>query len=147
MVVVGRPDIIIILYSPTSKQQMPSPQQEIATLKRKLTWANKGKSYAWAKYFEQERTANDEATKYHKKLLSLTSDTCDIPAHVKTELIGMMSELKKKIECPVCLELIDTEDMEITRCGHKYHKNCIATVQANDNKCPTCRKKLKYSTD
>lgn len=131
----------------TPPQQMPTPQQEIASLKRKLTWANKGKSYAWAKYFEEERTANDEATKYHKKLLSITSDAGEIPAHIKTELVDMMGELKKKIECPICLELIDTVEMDITRCGHKYHKDCIAIAQANDNKCPTCRKKLKYSTD
>ena len=123
---------------------MPTAQQEVISLRRKLTWANKGKSYAWAKYYEEERDANDEAIKYHDKLKSIT-DQCEntIPVHIKNELIDMMKELKTKIECPICLEVIPTDEMDITRCGHKYHKACIA--QVTDNKCPTCRGKLKYA--
>jgi hypothetical protein len=125
---------------------MPSAQQEIASLKRKLSWTKKGKSFAWAKYFEEERHSNDEAIKYHDKLKSITEQAQDgIPTHIKTELIEMTAELKKKIECPICLEIIGTDEMDITRCGHKYHKNCIE--QVSNNKCPTCRKKLKYNTD
>ena len=123
---------------------MPTAQ-EVNTLKRQLTYAKKGKSFAWAKYYDEGRQANDTAVRYHKKLKTLTEANSGIPEHIQTELKEMMDELKKKCECPICLDVIETKDMEITNCGHKYHKECLAKI--TDNKCPTCRRKLKWSAD
>jgi hypothetical protein len=55
----------------------------------------------------------------------------------------MMAELRKTIECPVCLEVIeDTSNMKISRCGHKYCKTCFDTMKERDQKCGICRGEL-----
>ncbi len=119
----------------------------IKTLKNQLKYAKKAKSFAWAKYYGQVAEANTTAVKHHQKLAALLEAGAEggIPEHVKTELKDMIDELRKTCECPICLEVINTEDMEITNCGHKFHKNCLAQIETN--KCPTCRKKLKWNED
>lgn len=50
-----------------------------------------------------------------------------------------ISFLKK--ECPICLELIETDDYAIlTRCCHKFHEKCIKDwfLTSKSYKCPEC---------
>ncbi len=118
----------------------------IESLKRKLKYSKKATSFAWSRYYRSQQQANDTAVKHHQKLTALMEQgEQGIPQHIKTELKEMIDELRKTCECPICLEVIQTEDMEITNCGHKFHKECLAKVTTN--KCPTCRKKLKWNTD
>ncbi len=118
----------------------------INSLKNKLKYAKKATSYAWSRYYKAQEEANDTAVKHHQKLTALMEQGNEgIPQHIKTELKEMIDELRKTCECPICLEVIQTQDMEITNCGHKFHKECLAKVTTN--KCPTCRKKLKWNKD
>lgn len=42
-------------------------------------------------------------------------------------------------DCSICLENIET-DMFVTKCGHKFHKNCSEQLKASGHhKCPMCR--------
>jgi len=56
----------------------------------------------------------------------------------------MVEELKKEIECPVCLTIIDKDELKISNCGHKYCKTCYDELVIRENKCCICRKKLQY---
>ena len=47
--------------------------------------------------------------------------------------------------CPICLINFKENNLIILNCGHKYHASCIfQTLAINHNKCPLCRKKMKY---
>ena len=47
--------------------------------------------------------------------------------------------------CPICLIKFKEKNLIVLNCGHKYHASCIfQTLAINHNKCPLCRKKMKY---
>jgi len=118
---------------------MPSSQQlarDNQALTRKLTYANRRVKFAWGKYFGEMRDSNSRAVQQVEQMTLL-------PEHIKAELKELIDEARRACECPICMDIIQTASMEITNCGHKYHKECLAQVQ--DNKCPTCRRKLKYN--
>ena len=43
--------------------------------------------------------------------------------------------------CPICLD-INTDNVETTLCGHKYHHGCLADWEAHHRTCPVCRANL-----
>uniref|UniRef100_A0A914MJ79 RING-type domain-containing protein n=1 Tax=Meloidogyne incognita TaxID=6306 RepID=A0A914MJ79_MELIC len=51
--------------------------------------------------------------------------------------------------CSICHEAYEDDDfIEMTKCGHFYHQDCIGTWfkkgnGVNYNKCPSCRQKLE----
>ena len=46
-------------------------------------------------------------------------------------------------ECPVCLSVIATDNLTITKCGHKYCNGCMDKMkQRNMNNCALCRRSL-----
>lgn len=103
--------------------------------------AEKQRRFAWAKYYE--RVNNDlhgDRTIYQ----TITRTSEDMPTHIKNEFIEMATALKKKWECPICLDFIPNDALEITPCGHFYCKGCLAQVKAQgDPKCSICRRKLR----
>ena len=118
-------------------------------LQKKLDWANKRVKYAWAKYYDQVNHALRE-DHVHYDTLSRVADDRSIPEHIKTQLKEMSMALKKKWECPVCLDMIDNEALEITNCGHYYCKYCLAqwktTCSVNGSttwKCGMCNRRHK----
>jgi hypothetical protein len=44
-------------------------------------------------------------------------------------------------ECCVCLFRIE-KDLNVTKCGHLYHKECITHLIKTKGDCPTCKVKL-----
>ena len=48
--------------------------------------------------------------------------------------------MSKKIKCPICLEDIETDNLQISKCGHKYCSTCYGNI----NKCAICRKGIKH---
>ena len=114
---------------------MPSIQQ----LEKELAWAKKQTSFAWAKFYEAENNQHLEDMVQFKKIEVFT-EVEDIPLHVVAELKSMMKQLKKKIECPICLEVIEVDDMKLAGCGHKYCSHCFEKI----DKCAVCRKKIKH---
>jgi len=52
---------------------------------------------------------------------------------------------ESEFECAVCMECY-TEPMMIFPCNHSFCKECVSTLQANNNKakCPKCRAEIKH---
>lgn len=46
-------------------------------------------------------------------------------------------------ECAICLDTIDIKDLEILKCTHKFHKECINSWIQKSPTCPYCREFLK----
>ena len=120
-------------------------------LQNKLDWANKRVRFAWAKYYEQ---VNLELHNDHQNYdtFNRVADDKSIPEHIKTELKDMAIALKKKWECPVCMDMIDDAQLEITNCGHYYCKECLnawketCKNQGSDKwKCGMCNRQHKFN--
>ena len=119
----------------------------IESLKRQLVFTEKRVAYAWAQYYNSIRA---ELVMAHGQWAVMeTTLTCEdvrIPLHIKDELLKMASELHKKWECPVCINMITPEELDITNCGHFYCKDCLVELKrrtAEDGKwkCCVCRRK------
>lgn len=114
---------------------MPTIQQ----LENQLKYSKKQTSYAWAKFYEAESNQHLENVVQYQKI-EVFSQVEDIPLHIIAEFKEMMKQLKKKIECPICLEVIEVDDMKLAGCGHKYCSTCFEKI----DKCAICRKKIKH---
>lgn len=119
----------------------------------KLVYAKKQKAFAWAKYYE---TVNErlEADHQNYRTFNRVAEDRTIPEHIKTEMKTMAEELKKKWECPVCLDMIDNKDLEITNCGHFYCKGCLGSWKKTCKdrgdakwKCGVCNRGHGYGSD
>jgi len=109
---------------------------------------NKQRAFAWAKYYESvnQRLRSDH-TNYTRT--QLVKEDATIPTHIKEEFLKMGAELKKTWECPICIEMINPDNLEITNCGHYFCKPCLAgfkernmrTISCNGC-CPVCRRKF-----
>ena len=101
------------------------------------TTQKKQTAFAWAKYYE-------EVNETHELLKSMYNiyeehDT----EYLTKQLKDCFIELKKKIDCPICLEVIELEDLKISSCGHKYCNSCYEQLMKMDEpKCALCKKKL-----
>ena len=120
-------------------------------LTQRLAWARKQKSYAWAKFYEAENLRL-EADWGVVRVVERTSE--EMPSHIKAEFKTMAETLKKKWECPVCLDMIDHGDLEITNCGHFYCKPCLASWKKAEKdagkakwECGMCRRKHKFNEE
>lgn len=109
---------------------------------------NKQRAFAWAKYYEQISGEAGRALVIVNYANVAQGNQAgvrpeNIPTHITNELYDMACELRKKFECPVCLEQVNKETIQITFCGHIYCKGCLTEVKAlEDPKCSICRKKL-----
>ena len=89
-------------------------------------------------YRECERSHEADYGTYQS--INALSLAPDIPTHVQNEFKEMLDALRKKIECPVCLDVIEeSKDIQFTPCGHKYCSTCLPRL----DKCAICRKPLK----
>jgi len=122
-------------------------------LNQRLVWANKRVSFAWAKYYEAiRRDLNDDWGNY--RTFNRVADDREIPEHIKNEMKEMAAALKKKWECPVCLDMIENADLEITNCGHYYCKGCLDGWKAAEKargetkwKCGCCNRKHGFTEE
>ena len=125
----------------------------IESLQNKLTYARRQTAFAWAKYYEcVNNSLHDDHEHYIAYNTAVAEDT--IPEHIKSQLKEMATALKKKWECPICLDMIDDGDLDITNCGHCYCKQCLAQLkQTHKNQekpkweCAVCRRKHGYKND
>lgn len=108
-----------------------------AQLVARLNQSERRRKFAWAKYFNEARSSNTLYVQQYEKIMVM-------PEHVKTEMKEMIEELRKHIECPICLDVIKTDDMQITNCGHKFHASCLKeAIAISAPKCPTCRREIR----
>ncbi|MFZ4671463.1 MAG: RING finger domain-containing protein [Flavobacterium sp.] len=101
---------------------------------------------AWAKYYQLEAEQSQNATVIIRTIGRNDTggliDKSTLPTHITSEFYEMAEQLNKKYTCPVCLDLVNKENIEITYCGHIYHKECLEQSKRVKMECPTCRKKL-----
>lgn len=123
----------------------------VPQLQQKLIYANKRVKFAWHKFYEATNADHHGAYTQRTVLLRTVAEDA-IPTHIKNTLTEMATELKKKWECPVCMDMIADGDLAITNCGHFYCKGCLEALisrarAAREDKweCPTCRRKHKVS--
>jgi len=120
---------------------MPS-QPTNQQLQTKIRSLEKGKKYAWGKYYgEVNNQLNQNTTQY----IRMKEFVETIPTHIKDEYIKMLDELKKEIECPICMDIIQKNDLQLSNCGHKYCKTCYDRILRDSNKCAICKKQLKWN--
>ena len=119
---------------------MPTTSQ-INSLKRQ-------KAYAWAKFYQSEsRHHHDNAQRY--RVMTEATVVESIPTHIRDEYIKMCEETKKEISCPICMDVIEYENLFLSSCGHKYCKACyiqyINHLKSTDKplKCAVCKRKVK----
>ena len=54
-----------------------------------------------------------------------------------------MSEVSRRNECPVCLDVIGEKNYTVTECGHTFHATCIfINMRMSSTSCPLCREEL-----
>ena len=108
-------------------------------MQRKLQQLERQRRYAWAQFYK----AREEEHEAMRGLLELYKEkTQAMPEHIKNELKDLYTEMKKKIECPICYHEIESNDLDWTKCGHKYCKACLRRLKETSKKCALCRRNL-----
>lgn len=115
----------------------------------------KGK-YAWGQYFQlrnelfelQEHVYNGVGEVIEEGETDFNENHNPTNTHLMTFIRELYKEAKKSVECPICLDKIESDDLETTGCGHNFHKDCMEQLKANCSihpkytHCPMCRKKV-----
>ena len=103
----------------------------------------------WAAFFQSQNRNHDVHIAYMNKINNLQnkiqelSKLKDIPVHILNELVELYDIAKKEVECPICLEIIPTDKIKFSSCGHKYCEVCLNTLKSqNPSKCAICRRRL-----
>jgi len=110
------------------------------TEKQYMAQVRKAKA-GWAKYFAELENNQGYNIMYYEKVKEMPVN--DMSEYAQQEIRNLLIELKKNIECPICMENIAPDQVEMTACGHKYCKQCINTIKAGANpECAICRNKL-----
>ncbi len=90
-------------------------------------------AFAWAMYYEEVNKSHCTELDIYTRQQSIIEE---IPLHLVKELEELNKKLKKRIECPICFEVIEDGDLKIPFCGHKYCNSCYNVI----DKCAICRK-------
>ena len=120
----------------------------MTTHNRLLNNMDKRRRLGWAKYFEEWNESHTRQVENYESQMETFSEIEVIeavPQFIKDDMEQMIVKLRLEIECPVCMEIIDAQggQLEITKCGHKFCKDCIKRVKESESPtCPTCRKTI-----
>ena len=109
---------------------------DVRALRGQIGSLKRQKAFAWAKFYESEESSHEQVGNVYRRMTNVEED---LPTHLLIEFQEMTSLLKKMIECPICLEVIEDGQLEITHCGHKYCQACRSQI----TQCAICRKSLK----
>ena len=122
----------------------------IAYWKKEAQKAQRKCQYAWGQYFQIRNELFETQENIYNQVEEDDDGTGVIYDH--THLQNFISELYKKakesVECSICLEKIEADNLDTTPCGHNYHKECLNTLKKNRPvgtktvPCPMCRKEL-----
>jgi hypothetical protein len=112
---------------------------------RQLASMKKQKAFAWAKYYTEiaEEATNAAIIINMVQVPHNPPAVRELPPHITQEFYDMACQLRRKFECPCCLELVNKDNIKITTCGHIYCDMCLETLKAQaDPKCAVCRRKI-----
>ena len=111
----------------------------IQQLQNQLDYANRRTRYAWACYYKVlENEHNGNINQYNLNQNIIDNGVDDLPIHIVNEIEKLNDELKRKLECPICMDIIREGKLKITGCGHKFCEDCYDKI----NVCSICRKKI-----
>ena len=105
----------------------------------KINKLQKQKAYAWAKFYQSSQELHHHILYHHNTIQQVREEVRDLPNHLVVEIEKMVIELKKKLECPICLDIIEEGKLKITGCGHKYCEDCLSQI----DKCAICRRNIR----
>ncbi len=105
-------------------------------------------SFAWAKFYEARSSTADSATIMVNMIVQsgiprnngILERPASLPAHITAEFMTMAEKLNAEHSCPVCLDLVNSQTIHITWCGHILCKSCLERLP--EKKCPMCRKEI-----
>ena len=120
--------------------------------KKKNAQLTKEKAYAWGMYFGVRNKlfeAQEEIYDFvNKDRLDFESNDEESAEHLQKFISELYEKARESVECPICLDRIDAESLDTTKCGHNFHKKCLNTLKENKEvgtrfvDCPICRTKL-----
>lgn len=95
-------------------------------------------------------TGEDVKKRYHftnptvvlRPLVGVSLKPSCFPIHIFNSYIE--SEIQKGTICAITMEPITKENVAMTKCGHCFEKNALATALGVKKICPTCREPLGY---
>ena len=111
-------------------------------LRKQLMYSKKRTAFAWAKYYEETASNHERNITHYETNASILGDgnADEMPSHIVAEIEKMTAELKKSVECPICLCVIEIGTLKISGCGHKYCSECFPQL----DKCAICRRKINH---
>ena len=95
----------------------------------------------WAMFYASETLNHGLHIGYMKTINDMIENESVkevLPDFVETEIKELYSQLKKTVECPICFEELDKDNMQFSSCGHKYCKTCLSKIK----ECAVCRKTI-----
>jgi len=130
-----------------SAPTIPSLQAQLAATRKRV-------SFAWAKFYEATNADHHGAVVQYTVFNTIRDDVA-VPEHIKATFKEMSDALKKKWDCPICMDMIPDGELEISNCGHFYCKPCLTALKAHARtadpspnakwQCGVCRRKHKLS--
>mgnify|MGYP003639296724 FL=1 len=95
----------------------------------------------WGRYFAELENNQERDIHYYEQVEQLPVN--DMTEYAQEQIRELLIKLKTTIDCPVCLETIAPDQIEMTACGHKFCKQCIKAIKsAPEPKCAICRGKI-----
>jgi hypothetical protein len=122
---------------------------EIANLKRQVQQLTAQKKYVWCHYFGLRNNFFNHIVEQTKQIQSIVDmidemDQSEIPPKF-VEMIGKITNIAVKneefLKCSICLELLQPETIDTSKCGHIYCKKCLDKLKKT-KKCAVCRATL-----
>lgn len=113
-----------------------------------MNYQKKKTSFAWAKYYEAKAQSADNTIMVVNMITSSGINRNNgklerpstLPSHITAEFMNMAEKLNMEHSCPICFDLVSSQTISITWCGHILCKKCNDTLP--EKKCPICRKDL-----
>ena len=114
---------------------------------------NKKAKIGWACFFQSQNRNHELHLSQMDRVENLSNkinklnDTLEnapgIPSHIANELKELYEITKKEVSCPICLEILTTDEIKFSSCSHKYCESCLNSLKAqNPSKCAICRRRI-----
>lgn len=98
----------------------------------------------WFLFYRTNEELHDKTLSMRQKIQDLEaklknqSSIESVPVFLQNEMKELLTELDKSVQCPICLDDLDSSQLKFSSCGHKYCAGCLPKI---DN-CAVCRKKI-----
>ena len=115
--------------------------QQIKQLERKS-------KMGWACYYQSQQKHHEETSLMYNKIMRLQIfirerdkplvEKAHIPEFITNEILELTEQLKREIQCPICMDDLPAKEIKFSSCGHKYCKDCLSKI----DKCALCKSKI-----